>query len=62
MINNREDLFMAIIKLENPNETRGYLFKQKATYLFPEGVPIFPPPHAITTYCFPSFLYVIGVA
>tara|TARA_B100000575_G_scaffold2559_1_gene2001 strand:+ start:331 stop:492 length:162 start_codon:yes stop_codon:yes gene_type:complete len=53
---------MAIIKIKNPNEMLGYLFKRKATYLFPEGVPIFPPPHAITTYCLPSFLYVIGVA
>jgi hypothetical protein len=30
-----------------------YSGNEKATNVSPEGVPIFPPPAAITTYCFP---------
>lgn len=34
----------------------------KATYVPPLGAPFLPPPQAITRYCLPSTMYVLGVA
>jgi hypothetical protein len=36
--------------------------RANATYVPPLGAPFFPPPHAITMYCFPFTMYMDGVA